>query len=656
MRLTPIFSLCFLAAVSLARAREVVDFGAGWRFDRADPAGAAAAGFDDHAWQPVTIPHTFDLDTDPPAKNYYRGPAWYRKSFATDPAWKGRRVFLRFEAASLVADVSLNGQRLGEHRGGFTAFGFELTDRLNPTGGAPNVLAVRVDNARREDVIPLGGDFTVYGGLYRPVSLLVMAASAPADVAVAYTFDARGDAHVTVGNLSGSAECSILDAAGAVVARSDDGRLVVPQPHRWNGVADPYLYRVRIDYPAQGTPLDTSEVEIGFRTVAVDPHRGFLLNGKPLQIHGVDRHQDWAGTGWAISHAQQDTDLKIMREMGVTGVRLAHYPHNQYFYSLCDRAGLLVWAELPLVNDVRGTPEFLANAKQQLTELIEQSRNHPSIVFWSLYNEPSPKNPVPVAPIIAELKALAKRLDPSRLTTGALAMDGAKKLPAVGKLNDVLAINPYPGWYLGTADDMGAILDQTNAAYGSHGLIVSEYGAGANIAQHQADFTGRPPGRAPAAWHPEEWQAIVHEKNYAAIRARPFVYGSFVWNQFDFASAGRNEGGTPGINDKGLVTRDRKTRKDAYYFYQANWTTAPMVHLTSARFTPRPAGAVTVKAYSNCAAVELFLDGRSLGTVHPDDLHRARWPSVRLTPGHHELEARAPDGVTDHCSWDATGA
>jgi beta-galactosidase len=588
---------------------------------------------------------------------------------------------VRFEAASLVARVFLNGKELGEHKGGFQAFCFELTPYLQ--FGAKNLLAVRVDNSRREDVIPLGGDFTVFGGIYRPVSLIVTAPvnitlldyGSPGVFLKQHDVNAGRAAVEAVAEVSnGSSAARSVDVLVTVLDAQDHKvmaarrrvavsagetkpvaqNLAIEKPHLWNGVADPYLYTARVEILEGGRVVDAIDQPLGLRSFQVDAKRGAILNGKPQQIHGVCRHQDWGGLGWAIGEKEQDTDIQIMREMGVNGVRLAHYQHNNYFYGLCDRKGLLVWAELPMVNDVRGTPAFLEGVRQQLTELIRQNLNHPSIVMWSLYNELSAANKDNPVPIVEELKRVAKQEDSSRVTTGAFSIDGIEKLPAVGRISELLALNVYPGWYVETPSAMGSIIDRWNAFYGSRGIIISEYGAGASIHQHQQDFTQRAAGRAPRDWHPEEWQTIVHEGNYAAIRSRPYVPASFLWSMFDFASAGRKEGDTPGVNDKGLVTRDRKIRKDAYYFYQANWTTKPMVYLTSRRDTDRSTAETPVKVYSNLPKVTLKVNGKSYGELTGSDLRVFVWKSVPLVEGENRIEAEAvsPGGVVrDSCTW-----
>jgi beta-galactosidase len=305
-----------------------------------------------------------------------------------------------------------------------------------------------------------------------------------------------------------------------------------------------------------------------------------LLNGESYPLHGVNRHQDRPGKGWAISYADQDEDANIIYEIGATCVRLAHYPHSDYFYSLCDRKGFVVWAEVPLVNQVYNTPAFAENAKQQLTELIRQKYNHPSIFFWSLYNElgNSGRCDDP-RPLVTQLNALAKQEDSTRLTTAA-SNDPSSKWPGLRSVADLIAWNPYPGWYFGNPSQMNQLIDKYKRDTNDKPIGISEYGAGASIRQHEQNMKKAPaPG---GKWHPEEWQAIVHEEDYAAIEARPYIWGSFAWVMFDFSSAWRKEGDANGINDKGLVTADRKTRKDAFYFYKAKWTTEPFVYITRA--------------------------------------------------------------------------
>jgi beta-galactosidase len=334
------------------------------------------------------------------------------------------------------------------------------------------------------------------------------------------------------------------------------------------------------------------------------------LNDRHYVLHGVNVHQDYWNMGWAITPKQIATNYKLIGEMGATVVRLAHYQHPDFEYAECDRRGIVVWAELALVNIVRPRPAFTDNAKQQLRELIKQNYNHPSICFWSLYNEPNPnsRNLPDYMNLVTQLNDLAHNLDGTRLTTGAVSR------PADNPLNwimDITGINRYWGWYGNSEMYWPQWLTDVRAEHPTRAIAISEYGAGASVTQHEVYPTTHP---APGGWwHPEEWQGIFHEASYGAMKQQRWLWGTFVWAMFDFASDHRNEGDHPGRNDKGLVTADRKIRKDTFYFYKANWTKEPFVWITSRRYNPRPPGTTSFKVYSNCSSVELFLNGKSLG-------------------------------------------
>ena len=662
-----------------ADTRTVIPFNSGWRFHRGEVSAAQSIDLKDEAWDSVAVPHTWNAQDAVPGGAYYQGPGWYRKRFVADDGWRRARVFIRFEAASLTAEVFLNGDKLGEHKGGFSAFCFEITSQLHY--GESNLLAVRVDNRRPPDLAPLGGDFTVYGGIYRPVSLIVTGAVAftPLDYASPGVYlkpvdvsDARANvevlskvtnaakdtrtANVVVTILDdrkrrvASARTSVTIAAGETASVVEP--VVISKPRLWDGVADPYLYTAKIDLLEGRNVVDSIEQPLGLRNFSVDSRRGFVLNNKPFQIRGVCRHQEWGDLGWAITEKEQDTDMALIREMGANGIRLAHYQHSDYFYSLADRLGLVVWAELAQVDRVSDTPEYRANVRQQLTELIRQNYNHPSIAMWSLYNELASTNGAAAGTILRELRNLAQDEDAVRSTTGAASMDTVDHLPDVVRGTDLVSVNAYPGWYFGKPDDMGSLIDKWNVTFGSKGLGISEYGAGAGIGQHQQVFTDHPDPRG--RFHPEEWQAVVHEANYAAIQARPAVWGSFIWVMFDFASLGRHEGELDGINDKGLVTRDRKVRKDAFYFYKANWTTEPMAYITSRRDVVRLTPVTQVKVYSNCAKVTLKVNGKSYGEVPGNAVHVFVWKDVTLAEGANHIEVEAEAGgqtVRDACDW-----
>jgi beta-galactosidase len=661
-------------------AREDVLLDSGWRFQLGDPAGVAGQAMSpadpnwiDTSWQTISIPHCWGWQEAQEGKKYYRGPGWYRHELDVTPE-PGKRYFLRFEAASLVADVYLNGKSLGEHHGGFGAFCFEITTNLSASG--TNLLAVRVNNAKEPDVAPLDGDFSVYGGLYRPVHLITTKAEnialtdhASPGVAWLQTSVSQNQAvlDVTAQVSNGTRNkrplilvATVFDAAGKPVAGDTQAivlaprdtapyylRVIVPQPHLWNGRKDPYLYRAVVELRAADEVVDSVAQQIGLRYYSIDPDKGFFLNGQPYHLHGVDRHQDFMNKGWAISEADQDTDTALLKEIGATVIRCAHYQHSDYFYSLCDQAGILVWAEIPQVNIIRNTPEFENTSRNQLLDLIRQNINHPAIFVWSLFNEIGSASDDPHGEL-QDLNNLAHGEDPTRPTIAATMTEAR---PEMNKIPDQLGWNIYPGWYHGKKEDFGRDLDARRDTSRHGGFCVSEYGAGANVNQHEQDPKQPVPG---GPWHPEEWQAEVHEAAWAAIKARPFVWGSFVWSMFDFAVSTRHEGGQEGLNDKGLVTRDRQTKKDAFYFYKANWSEEPTLYITSRRFVERTNAVTDVKIYSNAREVELSLNGTPLGKNSDGTNCVFVWPNVALKPGENIIEAGAETGGTnlaDRCVW-----
>ena len=349
----------------------------------------------------------------------------------------------------------------------------------------------------------------------------------------------------------------------------------------------------------------------------------------------------------AVSNADLDQDIALIKEIGATVVRCAHYQHPDYFYTLCDRAGILVWAEIPQVNEVRETTEFENASRNQLLDLIRQNINHPSIFAWSLFNEVRGDTDDPHR-VLQNLDAVAHGEDPTRPTIAATCVED---YPQMNRIPDLLGWNIYPGWYRDKIGDYGRVLDSERTTSKSGGFCVSEYGAGANPAQHEDNPKQPVPG---GPWHPEEWQAEVHEAAWAAMKARPFVWGTFVWNMFDFAVATRHEGGVDGRNDKGLVSYDRQTRKDAFYFYKANWSAEPFVYITSRRFTERTNAVTNVKIYANTGPVELSLNGVSLGKVSKGTNGVYLWNNVQLKPWENQVAVSARHAGTnlvDQCVW-----
>lgn len=658
-RLIVLVALIF-AHVALVHARTSVRLDGQWTFERADKPGQ---------WQSITIPHTWNAQ-DGTTPDYYRGVATYCCRFdAPAKANASDRTFVRFEGVSQDATVWLNGKRLGRHQGAFTAFCFELTHLLKAHG---NELRVEVTNAPDPMIAPLEGDFTIFGGIYRPVSLLVLPATCftPLDYASSgvyisqdkvsdsqarLTIKARVDNRQTDGAAL-SLRTTVIDPHGQhVTTQTQSGAtvcnkfleisqpLAIDRPMLWNGLDNPQRYHFLLELLQQGRVVDTLRVDMGLRYFTVDPDKGFFLNGRSYPLRGVNRHQDRQGMGWAITEHEHDEDMAIIQEIGANCIRLAHYPHSDYFYTLCDRAGMMVWAEIPYIGKGTRSVAFDATTMQQLTELIRQNYNHESIFCWSLFNElGGPDRP---HELVEMLNDLAHREDATRMTVAAANNDGRPE----NDMTDIMAYNTYPGWYWADPGTMRWAIEWKLGK--GRAIGISEYGAGASVNQHDQHVSRAPKTDGP--WHPEEWQATVHEGTYAQIVAHPAVWGSFVWNMFDFASAGRHEGDTMGINDKGLVTYDRKVRKDAFYFYQANWSKQPMVYITSRRHTHRNEPLTDIKVYSNSPIVSLTVNGQPIA-VEKHDLGIFIAHNVSLHSGDNLITATAQrDGVTvtDQCTW-----
>ena len=652
----------------------------GWRFHQGDVAGADAPGFNDSAWSAISVPHTWNaLDGADGGANYYRGIGWYRKHVTVPANLAGKMLFLQFAGANQVADVWVNGTYLGQHQGGYSRFRFGATAALVP--GQDGVIAVRVTNAANPDIAPLSADYTFQGGIYRNVSLYavdrlglrmldyagpgvylrqrsVTAASATVDV-TAKVFNNNSTSRSVV------VRAVVTDATGTIVAdRSSAPQTIaaasgldvlqtvtIANPRRWNGLTDPYQYSANVEIrdAAAGTVTDVVTEPLGLRSFSLDAGTGFTLNGNHLGLHGVNLHQDRAVEGWAESDADHTQDFALINELGATAVRMAHYQHDQKDYNLADATGVVVWAEIPLVNGTTDSAAFTASTENQLRELIRQNYNHPSIVFWSIGNEQGSDN-TPTNTLLAALAALVKAEDPDRISTYANNLGNEA---GVAGHADTTGFNKYYGWYSGTTSDLGPWADSLHKAEPNRSFAISEYGAGANTTQHALNPAQPSTG---GQFHPEEYQSLLHEASWRQLAARPFIWGTFVWNMFDFASDSRNEGGRPGINDKGLVTRDRATRKDAFYWYKANWAGTPTLYITSRRWTTRTDTATEIKVYSNATDVTAVLNGISLGSRSSTD-HIFTWTGVTLRPGANTVTVTASiNGATqtDTVTWTLT--
>lgn len=628
----------------------------------------------------VDLPHTWNAQDALSGKiDYKRGIGNYEKNLFIRPEWKGKRLFIRFEGVNNIADVFINRRHIGEHRGGYGAFIFEITGKVEY--GKENSILVRVNNGEQLDIMPLVGDFNFYGGIYRDVHLLITDETciSPLDYAspgvrliqdsVSHRY-AKVRAIVDLSNgSSGNQEVELnvrlLDGQRVVKEGTKNVNLSgnevmqqeltfeIDQPHLWNGRQDPFLYQAEVTLFRNGQMVDRVTQPLGLRFYRIDPDKGFFLNGKHLPLQGVCRHQDRSEVGNALRPQHHEEDVALMLEMGVNAVRLAHYPQATYFYDLMDKNGIIVWAEIPFVgpggyND-KGfvdLPAFRANGKEQLKELIRQHYNHPSICVWGLFNELTELGDNPVE-YIKKLNVLAHQEDTTRPTTSA-----SNQMGDLNFITDAIAWNRYDGWYGGTPADLGKWLDRMHKDHPEICIAISEYGAGASIYHQQDSLVKTVPT---SWWHPENWQTYYHIENWKTISSRPYVWGSFVWNMFDFGAAHRTEGDRPGINDKGLVTFDRKVRKDAFYFYKANWNREePMLYLTGKRNTVRTQHLQTITAFTNLSGAELFVNGKSYGKAIPDSYAILEWKNVELQPGENEIKVvstnkKLPLSDSFHC-------
>nr|MDE6566946.1 glycoside hydrolase family 2 protein [Lachnospiraceae bacterium] len=639
-------------------SRLTLDMDAQWKFSKIGPSrqeilAAVIPECDDSHYETVSLPHTWNAEdgadgwktTDADGNSYYRGNGVYRKKLTLDSdIWKQKRVYLSFEGANTVTKVYVNGKFVGCHEGGYSGFRFDITNYI--LWDQTNLIAVLVNNSRTTYIAPLDweGDFTKFGGIYRDVSL-VGVNDASIDVAIngsegvlASTQLSDDYGHGTVDVCThirneGKNEkplriISVLkDREGVEVARAGVSTVMKPncygdvkypvaiaEPHLWNGVKDPYLYTMNTYLLSGEEVLETVTTEIGFRQYEVQNNQ-FYLNGQPYDIHGVNYHQDSFANGWAMTDEERDADYAMMLDMGVTAVRMAHYQHDPYEYQLCDRLGLIVYTEIPLIN--RSTNDnftvdwtlFTNNIKQQLRELIYQNYNHPSICFWGISNELYDTDEE-TSKLYTELCNLATSLDSTRKTIYADNQAYAAYVER-SEAADLVGYNRYDGWYYGNLGGTCAWVAE-HQQDDSRPSCISEYGAGAAVSQHmdqpsKKDIT--PNGKK----HCEEYQAIYHEEAWKDIVTSGNVWGEFIWCMFDFASDSREEGDTKGQNDKGLVTRDRQIKKDAYYFYKSVWSEEKMVHITSSRYQERPYKVPELKVYSTAETVEVFVNDQSVG-------------------------------------------
>lgn len=636
--------------------RKIIKLNSEWKFIKKDEREAINMSHHDENWEQVNIPHTWNAVDGANGFDFYKGACWYRKEFSINPLEGGNKLFIEFNGSNSVTDVYVNGHHLGQHKGGYSTFRFDMTDVIK--FGEKNILAVKVDNTVVDDVYPQMADFTFYGGIYRDVNI-VITNTVHVDLldygskGVYVIQDSVDDnmASLTIKSKLAN-ECSedtkvrlwtdILDADGqsvayaakeVVLAAGETSTVEVPveiyNPTLWNGRKNAYMYEAKFSMQSFNDTIDELSIPFGVRYFKVDPEKGFFLNGEHLPLNGVSRHQDRKDMGWAITEKEHAKDMEMIKEVGATSIRLAHYQHDQYFYDLCDKEGMVVWAEIPFISVMSKTELEGMNAKQQLIELIRQNFNHPSIFFWGIQNEIQISGERPeLRKLVKELNELTKKEDPTRLSTMANVMF-VKDEDEYNYVTDTLGYNKYYGWYNGEAKDFAPWLDDFHKKNPNVSLCISEYGAEGIIQYH----TNNPKVKD----YTEEYHALYHETVWNIFSKRPFLWATYVWNMFDFGANIRDEGGVKGRNNKGLVTYDRKIKKDAFYMYKANWSDEKFVHITSKRFVDRTENEMIIKVYSNCEGVTLYANGIEVATKTSEN-HVFIFENITLDEGINEIK------------------
>ena len=605
----------------------------------------------------VQLPHTWNaFDGQDGGNDYWRGIGTYEIALP-DPT-PGKKQYIELQGANHVATVYCNGRELGTHKGGFSTFRYDLTPAMKKTG---NSLSVVVSNAV-SDIYPQTADFTFYGGLYRDVNFIEVA-PAHFDLlkhgteAVFVTPHCSGKTRLDlfpVGAMGCTLAVELKDAEGNVVgtgaaAAEDHTHVIidVKNPHLWNGMEDPYCYTATASIVREGAVLDAVTVTYGYRSFHVDANTGFWLNGKNVPLHGVSRHQDRQDKGWAISKADHEEDIALIKEVGANTIRLAHYQHDQYFYELCNRTGFALWAEIPFISKFIPSQEAYENTISQMTELVAQNYNHPAIFFWGISNEILIGADIePLRKNLRDLAKLAKSMDPSRLTTLA-QVSGTPMDSEHNYITDIVSYNHYFGWYGGDVAHNGPWFDAYHKLNPDIPLGVSEYGVENITHWHSAtpmnhDYT-------------EEYANYYHHEMLKTFATRPYLWSTHVWNMFNFAADARDEGGVVGMNNKGLITYDRKLKKDAFYIYKAYWTSEPMVYVAGRRFADRAPEERNVTVYTNCENVTLIINGAEVETKAAVD-HCVVFENVALADGANTVTAKCGDlldtitlnGVAEH--------
>ena len=587
--------------------RNIKVINGGWLFSKDAKSAPNALPTD---WTALDLPYTWNgKDGQDGGNDYYRGTCYFAKSLKADELPEGEVKYLQFDGVNSSCVVYWNGKEITKHDGGYSTFRVKL-ENINDE----NLLVVAVDNSANDRVYPQNADFTFYGGIYRDVSVISVPENhfdldyygAPG---IMVTPEIKGnDAEIEIKTFFKNDNCKVryeIIADGEVIASKeddDDAEFEIKNVHLWDGVKDPYLYTAKATLICDGEEVDEVSTRFGCRTFEIDPQKGFILNGREYPLRGVSRHQDRPDVGNALTPQMHKEDLEIILEMGANTIRLAHYQHSQVFYDLCDEAGLVLWAEIPYISS--HMKDGYDNTISQMKELVSQNYNHPSIVVWGLSNEITIAGSTPdLIKNHKDLNDLVHKMDKTRLTTIA-AVSMCSPDDEYVHISDVVSYNHYFGWYGGSTDMNGPWFDDFHKKYPNKPIGISEYGCEAldwhTSTPTQGDYT-------------EEYQAYYHEELIKQIADRPYLWATHVWNMYDFAADARAEGGENGMNHKGLVTFDRKYKKDSFYAYQAWLSEKPMVHLCGKRYIDRVEDVTKVTVYSNCLEVELFANGVSVG-------------------------------------------
>lgn len=622
-----------------AEGRKVESFNSGWSFKKAPAEKELALNAPkwESGWSEVEIPHTWNAkDMQVQANNFYEGAAYYKKNYFFPADLKGKRVFLRFEGVGSCAEVFVNGMLATSHKGGYSAFACEISPLLKV--GEENEIIVKADNKSRPDVIPVNHNlFGVYGGIYRPVWLIV---TEPYTISV--TDCASPGVYITQKNVSKkqadvkvkvkldngtlqpipvTLQNTIYDQEGKQIATNSqsfeltaqgeqayESSFTIKKPTLWQGRENPYLYKVVSRLIKDGQVIDEMVQPLGLRKYEIVAGKGFYLNGEKYPMYGVTRHQDWWGLGSALKNENHDFDLATIMDVGATTVRFAHYQQSDYLYSRCDSLGLIIWAEIPFVNRVTG--QEAENCRNQLREMIRQSFNHPSIYVWGLHNEVYQPHQY-TKELTQSLHDLAKTEDPDRYTVSVNGY-GHMEHP-VNLVADIQGMNRYFGWYEKKIQDIKPWVEGLEKEYPHQKLMLTEYGADANL-NHQTEYLGDALNWT-KEFYPETFATKTHEYQWSVIAAHPYIIASYLWNTFDFCAPMWVRGGVPARNMKGLVTFDRKIKKDSYFWYKANWSKEPVLFLTQRRNWDREKKETSITVYSNIGTPTVYLNGKELSGI-----------------------------------------